>query len=418
MDPKLVDQDSLSTKAIWKQPSEQFFLPNDVQRAQERSEAEEQIHTALAAGEKGYTTATIITDDDADGLGAYAVLDSVYDEVALLPSGPHGTLDTATALSIIADQSPTDMDVWLTDIRLGATDTDAVLSELARLPEDASVIWIDHHIWDDDARTKIESVIQDMVIDAGDDVPKVDERGAAEITADYVETTLGEQLPSQIREAVEVTSVYDCWKKTDDDEFIDPRAKDLGEYAGIVDDPEHYRDALVAHGADISTEKSISAVLEEYRTRNSELNDLAVEESEFVVISESSGEILRVSPFNYERLQKEGVDDDEWVIATTYGTCDQNMVADMLAEKGADSAAIVKPTGGVSFRSRGKFDQCDQVAACFDGGGHETAAGAHIADGKFGIDLDSMAAYGAHWTSHGRDARRAIRHAYKEIITR
>lgn len=413
MHADLIQQESLSTDAIWRQPDEDFFIPDDVEHQTAYDAAAERVQRAT---EMPGDAAAIITDDDADGLGAALVVDTAYDSIAIIPAGPHGTLDVRDALDLILTDGDETLDVWGADIRLEPTDDGALLSALDAVATRNSVRWFDHHEWDADTQDAVADLVDTLVIDPGHDVPQHDERCAAELVCDYVREQ-GTDIPAHIREAVRVTGVYDCWKKTDDDEFIDERADDLADYADLVDEPEPYLEAVGEHGADIAAEESIADALADYRALRADLDDLAVEETTYYVLNTETGEMPPVSDRNLDRLREEGPKEPEVerVIAITYGRCNTNAVADRLNTL-ADATAVVKPGGGLSFRSRGAFDACHRVAARFDGGGHESAAGAHVTDGERGIDLDSMVAYGEHWSTNGRDARRAVRRAFKDVL--
>lgn len=410
MTDDLITPENISTEAIWAQPDEDFFIPTDTQVTQAVETAHARIDAAVNTSASDNRVGIVITDDDADGLGAYAILREMYDAVAVIPAGPHGVIDLVDALNVVAERDPQNFEVWVTDIRPDENKLDAICTALDDVMQIASVHWVDHHSWPEGMVDELGSHVTSMKIDDGS---TGDDRCAAELLLEVV----GNPLPDPLVEAIKVTSVYDCWKKDENDEFVDPRAPDLADYAEIAESPDEYADAITTYGADIADKEVIATALREYRDRMQTLNELALEKASFEVVSESNENVLPVSDRNVSRLQEEGVEDDEWVIALTYGNCDTNAVADTLGEQAADAVAILKPDGGLSLRSRGAFEQCNRVAACFNGGGHTTAAGAHLSEGEYGSDLENMVDYGEHWHTHGRGAKRMVRRAFRDVIT-
>lgn len=415
MDPELIHNDALDTESIWRQPDEEFFIPNDIRQTAALQQAQDDLAEATPWSDEETPAAVIITDDDADGLGASLIIEQVYDIAVTIPAGPHGVLDVQDAIDCLLTHGDETLDVWVADIRLDAAPDSDVVSALRALTSRNTVRWFDHHDWDMETKAAVALLVDTLVIDDGTDVPKVDERCAAQLVCDHVQDQ-GHDVPDPICEAIHVTGVYDCWKKDDNDNFLDVRAKDLADYADIATG-DQYKSAVTEYGADIAADDDIRIELNNHRTLMADLDALAIEETDYYVLHTETGKMPRVSEFNIDRLREEGPrdPDQELIIAITYGRCDTNTVADELNDL-SDAAAIVKPDGRVSFRSRGEFDDCSSVAARFDGGGHGQAAGAHVAEGDRGIDLDSMVAYGEHWASNGHDARSAVRKAFKDVL--
>ncbi|MFB6159995.1 MAG: DHH family phosphoesterase [Haloferacaceae archaeon] len=297
------------------------------------------------------------TDAEEDG-------DTAESPVALVGASPH-SLDEA--LARVAEFLDPGTDVYVCD--LCPDDYDEVAEPLAALVERAaSVRWFDHHQWDDDAAARVREAGVDLVVGASEE----------ECTTDVALRELDHEFPEHLHELAAVTRDHDLWIKSD------PRSDDLADYANWADS-EEYVAVVGAHGPDLPD--AVEEFLEARRVEKRDLIQRAVDRATF----------HEVGP---------------WTVATTYGRCSQNEVAESLREAGADAAVVVKPAGSASIRGSEGFERAHEVAALVGGGGHPKAAGC-----KPDV-YDDMLDYAAHWQSEGRATRRVLLAAFERVAER
>jgi len=389
VDDRLIDDAELTTARKSRLPGAGFFYPDSL----DDEYAERRTREAVADAE-----AVVVADRDADGLACAALVRAARDAavdavaaedalaarladdegaddaddpddlpdsaVALVGAGPY---DLGEALDRVARFAPEGVEAFVCD--LCPDDYADVEESLPALVERAgSVRWFDHHQWDEDVAASVRSAGVDLVVGESDE----------ECSADVTLRSLDHEFPAHLRDLVAVTRDHDLWLKED------PRSDDLADYAHWADD-EAYLAVVGDHGPDLP--ETVHDYLAERRVEKRALVDAAVDRAT----------THEVGP---------------WTVATTYGRCSQNEVADALREAGADAAVVVKPAGSASLRGSETFARCHEVAALVNGGGHPKAAGC-----KPDV-YDDMLDYAAHWTSEGRAARRVILAAFERVAER
>ncbi|MEF8819045.1 MAG: phosphohydrolase [Haloferacaceae archaeon] len=390
MDDRLIDTAGLSLDRKSRLPGTGFFYPDSL----DDEYAEQRTKAAVADAET-----VVITDRDADGLACAALVRATRDAtlsavaaedalaarlagedgdetddhedgaaeatpdspVALVGASPYSLED---ALDRVARFAPEGVEAFVCD--LCPDEYRYVADELPALVDRAaSVRWFDHHQWDEEVATQVRAAGVDLTVGESNE----------ECSADVALRELDHEFPAHLRELVAVTRDHDLWLKED------PRSDDLADYAHWADD-EEYLAVVGEHGPDLP--ETVHDYLAQRRVEKGALVEKAV----------GRATTHEVGP---------------WTVATTYGRCSQNEVADALREQGADAAVVVKPAGSASIRGSESFDRCHEVAGQVNGGGHPKAAGC-----KPDI-YDDMLDYAAHWTSEGRAAQRVILAAFERV---
>jgi oligoribonuclease NrnB/cAMP/cGMP phosphodiesterase (DHH superfamily) len=388
MDDDLIDGDiPLGRKS--RLPGTGFFYPDSLDEAY----AERRVREAVAGAET-----VVVADTDADGLGCVALVRAARDAaldaadveaelaarlaagededatdetedderspVALVGASPHAL---GEALERVAEFIEPGTELFVCD--LCPDDYDEVATPLATLVDRAaSVRWFDHHQWGEGTAGAVREAGVDLVV--GD--------SEAECTADVALRSLDHDFPDHLRDLAAVTRDHDLWRKED------PRSDDLADYA-VWADSEEYVAVVGEHGPDLPA--AVEEFLEARRVEKRELITRAVDRATF----------HEVGP---------------WTVATTYGRCSQNEVADRLRGEGADAAVVVKPAGSASIRGSEDFERAHEVAALVGGGGHPKAAGC-----KPDV-YDDMLDYADHWVSEGRATRRVLLAAFERVAER
>lgn len=387
----LTDMDDTSIERQSRLPSSGFFFPNDIEEERDREEAVE-------AAEK--SDAVVLTDPDADGLGAVLAIRQKHPDAGFIECGPHSNrLDLEDGLEIAAEHIEEGASVYVADIC--PDELDDVRGNLDDVQGRAGEIrWWDHHEWDDSVREYVLARVDELVINEGDhtDDSTGTEKCAAEISRDRIATD-DVDFPATIDEAIEVTGVYDCWRKETDDEgndlqeFVDERARALHEYAEVAE-PEEYFATLTEFGADVMDDEDAREAVESHREKNEKFKELVVDRARFHEIP-------------------------PWTVAVTYGRGPTNDIADDLKEQGVDLVVLVKPSGGVSFRGATEgFEQCAALADEFDGGGHDRAAGCYLApkdDGDYDRWDTDMLDFSDHWLTNGERTRKRVLDAVEDL---
>jgi oligoribonuclease NrnB/cAMP/cGMP phosphodiesterase (DHH superfamily) len=389
MDDDLIDSATLSLDRRSRLPGAGFFYPDSL----DEEYAERRTKEAVSDVET-----IVITDRDADGLACAALVRAARDaarsaavaenaltarlagedgsdeddddteraespdsSVALVGASPYSL---PKALDRVAQFAPKSVEVFVCD--LCPDDYRDVAEELPALVDGAaSVRWFDHHQWDDEVARQVREAGADLVVGESDE----------ECSADVTLRELDHEFPPHLQELVTVTRDHDLWLKKD------ARSDDLADYAHWADNEEYL--AIVGdYGADLPEP------VHDY------LAGRRVEKEALVEKATARATTHEVGP---------------WTVATTYGRCSQNEVADALREAGADAAVVVKPAGSASLRGSDGFAHCHEVAGLVNGGGHPKAAGC-----KPDIYND-MLDYAAHWTSDGRATRQVILAAFEQV---
>ncbi len=302
-----------------------------------------------------------VTDPDADGLTAAAIVRAHHGDATLVTTEP-GELDRT--LQTLADTLTSVGAVYLLDL---CPDDSAILEPLETIVEAAdAVIWFDHHQWDADLREAVDAAGVDLTVGESDAVA----------TANVAFEALGDDLGDGWADLVAVVRDHDLWLRED------PRSDDLADYAHWVD-ADRFIEVVTEHGADLPAEAR--ALLEERRVEKAALVEAALGRAEYRTIGEVT-------------------------VGITYGRCSQNEVAEGMREAGADAAVVIKPSGGVSLRGGEGFRRCHEVAQRLGGGGHPEAAGCKPAV------FDDLLDFAHHWTTHGASARHAILEAFRAVL--
>lgn len=311
-------------------------------------------------------------------------LEQVHTEssVALLGAGPYSLVDS---LERVAEYAEPGIDVYVCDI--APDDFEPIAEPLETLTTNCDrVSWYDHHRWDADIIESVRSVGVDLVVGDSDE----------ECSADVTLRSLAYDFPERFAELAAVTRDHDLWIKDD------PRSDDLADYS-YWGSTEEYAAIVGAYGADLP--EAVDAYLRKQREEKHRRIEAATDRAT----------VHEIGP---------------WRVATTYGRCSQNEVAENLRQEGADAAVIVKPAGSASIRgsdgddnstpahqtdpgdSRPGFALAHEVAGQVNGGGHPKAAGC-----KPDI-YDDMLDYANHWSTEGRAAKRVILAAFESVAAR
>jgi oligoribonuclease NrnB/cAMP/cGMP phosphodiesterase (DHH superfamily) len=354
MEDWLIDDDRLSLGRKSVLPGKGFFRPNSLNHDQARQEATATIRDA---------DVVVVADPDADGLACTALIRVARGTGALVPAGPH---NLRRSLEWVAEYADSDTAVYVCDL---APDSQDDIEHVGPLVDRVdSVTWYDHHQWTHTLAEQVRQAGVELVVGDSDEV----------CTADVALSELSYDFPDRFAELAAVTRDHDLWIREDD------RSDDLADYAHWVE-PEEYVGTVLEHGPDLPPEAE--ELLETRRVQKAALIEKAVERAQ----------LREVGP---------------WTVGVTYGRCSQNEVAEALREQGADAAVIVKPAGSASIRGTEQFEQCHEVAAQVNGGGHPKAAGC-----KPDV-YDDMLDYAHHWTTHGAVAKQAILSAFHRLADR
>lgn len=287
-------------------------------------ELEDELPSADAVG---------VVDTDADGRACEVVLrDRFENPVIISANGSEYGIYLSHALRLISENCDSETPVYVADLSPDSTFS-SFLASLAKV--DSPIHLYDHHDWDWDARTSIETVVDELVIDG--------DQCAAQVLQENVHPNADENL----REFLDVTADHDLWIKEDE------RSDHLSTMSFHLS-RERYVDAALEHGADMVREsKELQGLYGESERTAQERANIAVNKAEWLDINNTS-------------------------VAVTYFGCHQSRVGEMLIKNGADLAVIIQPTLSVSFRSTEEFGRCAELARSLGGGGHKDSAGASI----------------------------------------
>lgn len=372
MKPELYAWDERSFSDKIRLPSEWFFDDKDQKRADAKAAARKTVRDEEVV---------VLGDADADGLGGVAVVREYYDaEVPFVPCGPHGAdLYMGDALWVCVDDLKDGATVIIQDV---CVDAEWKVKALPKVAEKAGeILWFDHHEWDDDVAEFVRQHVDVLEIDTGTDDADAgvfEARCGAMMLRDYYEAS-GHSFSESFNELVDVTGEYDLWRLRDD------RCFDLNDLSHVVDHDE-YVTLVRTHGADIMNDERAAEDIAEYREEQTALHDAAIDNAEYVDVG-------------------------PWTVATVYGNCPANDVAESMRERGlADVCAFIKPHGGMSFRGSENFERCHEVAEAFSGGGHPKAAGGYAGD-----HFTSLMDYAEHWTTDGEAVKELVMDAFRDL---
>lgn len=373
-------------------PSSGFFYPNSIEEKEEREKAIESFEDS---------NTVVLTDPDADGLGAVLAIQQEHPDATFIACGPHSKrLDLEDGIELAIEHLNETDSVYIVDIGVDSKRDIQQLGELNKKIQ--SIKWFDHHEWDEEIKNYVESRVDMLRINTGDH-KKPDsgvERSAAEMVMHYLETVENCEFSETIRDGIHVIGVHDCWRKvTDDegkdtDEFVDERARDISDFADIAE-PEEFISAIEEHGGDIIDDEDIYNRIEESREKQKQLRDLAIERTETRTV-------------------------DGVKIALPYGRGPTNSIADKLRlEEECDLIVHIKPSGGIGLRGSENFEKCEKVAKKLGGGGHDRAAGAFVPPKEDGDDSrfdTDMLDYAEHWKTHGEWTKQQVMSKVEDVI--
>ncbi|XGI84048.1 DHH family phosphoesterase [Halorutilales archaeon Cl-col2-1] len=356
MDESLIEDAPIEERSLLPKPG--FFVPDSVREKRK----EEKIRDGLSEH-----STVMIVDGDPDGLAAVAVAETVFDDLGYVYTSPNDLDETLERAVDYVEEGAT---VYVVDLALDSLEeVDDEYETLEVLTEVADIYWYDHHEWDDETVSALRGFGVDVVIGDSDEVC------SADVVLSELENE-GYVFGDWVYELVDVTRDHDLWIKED------PRSDDLADL-GVYLSPDDYLE-VIRDGPEIGDEEE--DLLKEKREEKEKLIQLAVERAEFEDIGEVS-------------------------VALTYGRCSQNEVSESLRQEGADAAAVIKPSGGVSLRGSDGFERCHEVAKLLGGGGHPRAAGC-----KPDI-FDTMFDYLRHWTQEGDESKSEILGAFEEVVS-
>lgn len=315
----------------------------------------------------------VLTDGDADGVAAAALVKHVYDsmDVGIIPVGPHRPFCFAgEAFKAVADNAHDGMTVFCLDTSLD-DDPDFAVERLSWVKDVANLHFFDHHEWSDDDRVEfVESNTDTFEVDSrmentGWDFAEVDERCTTQMVFDYF-TRNGVRFTDEMKNRVEAVAAGDLWLKDDNHEFIHPDSQlILDSLEEVNSTPAHERYTQDKFGysewidsfLDIDTELSnttLTNLAENYRRPvENKLDYMWSNREEYI----TETEVVGVK------------------VAVVYGNIGPNPVADRLRKEGFDMCASLRPDFGVSFRGSDNFTECHTIAEELGGGGHEQASG-------------------------------------------
>lgn len=303
----------------------------------------------------------VIADPDADGLTSTALVEDVHDDITLVPTEPHRFERTVEQL---VNNIEPGMTVYILDLSPDAFEP--IESAITSMVDTtAELYWFDHHEWDESTANAVREVGVNLSIGASDEV----------CTADVTLDELDGDFDDRWVDLVAVVRDHDLWLRED------PRSDDVADLA-YWSNPAEFIETISEHGADFPAD--VLEFLDERRVEKQSLIDLAVSRAEFHEI-------------------------EGFVIGITYGRCSQNEVAETLRQEGADAAAVIKPSGGISLRGTDTFQRCHVVAQRLGGGGHPKAAGCKPAI------FDDMLDFAQHWVTQGATSKHLILQAFDAV---
>lgn len=390
MNESLIDDDRLPLARKSILPGTGFFIPDDG----DSGPSPEQV-SALARAET-----VVIADSDADGLGCAALIREAHDDiappaidptetidipdgdVALVPAKPHSLTD---AQQRVTEYAPEGVTVYLCDL---CPDRDSDIEPLPDLVAHASeVYWFDHHQWGKEYERRVREADVELIVGDSDE----------ECSTDVALRGLDHPFDPRFEELAAVTRDHDLWIRDDS------RSGDLADFANWVA-PETYVATVRVHGVDLP--EPVQSYIKERRIEKQRLIEQAVERAEMRDIEIRTATETEAAEDSSSTTTDES---REITVGITYGRCSQNEVAEMLREKGADAAVIVKPSGSASIRGTETFKRCHEVAAGVGGGGHPKASGC-----KPNI-YDDMLDYAHHWTTRGATTKQVILDSFQSL---
>lgn len=320
--PKSIEEAEPSIKGMF--PGLYWNEDRDEKKWNRIDEIMDQIEDADAIG---------VVDTDSDGLACEVVLREKFDNPVVIGAGSNDYgISYTHAMNIISEADTKDTPVIVADLSPDSTFS-SFLGSLAKINSEVRVY--DHHEWDWSAKTSIEAVTDELVIE--------ENKCAAQVLQENIYPDADEQM----KEFLEVTADHDLWIKEDE------RSDHLSTLSFCLSTEEYVNNAI-KYGADMVEESDdLEKLYEESEKEAESMAEVAVEKAEWFSVEDAD-------------------------VAITYFNCHQSRVGDKLIDRGADIAIIIQPTLSVSFRSTEEYDVSAQLADGLGGGGHKKAAGASV----------------------------------------
>lgn len=318
---------------------------------------------------------------DSDGKGTVGVLKALYNDtdtdVVYVPASHRNKeLNPVRSLSEVEKVIPEGVHVYFTDLSPNQDGKEEYIDVLTDIAETNELHIRDHHPWPNEVIEALENNA-DLVVDDDQENPVCSTQIL--IREDWP------NAPDYITELGEVTAIRDLWKKDQFDE--EPRNADLAEYSFVAEYGE-YSDAVAEYGADICDDPEIRETID---------NRVKEKEDRIQYVADNFTDWYEI---------------DDWDVAIAYGNCYPSGLCSELIDRGADVAAIAKPTGKVSVRSNKDTPLALHIASSIGGGGHPNAAGCQpdvvVKRQRYnnlsrGVDKDKVpyVTYKQHWESKG-----------------
>ncbi|MDF9748420.1 DHH family phosphoesterase [Natrinema salsiterrestre] len=334
IDDALLSRETLDYDEWVQTPQPEHLVPDSI----ERKRAREQFRSRLNAP----TDAVVISHTDADGLSSAALLTNHLErtldtiDVAVKTIDYNGPYRFEHVVEDLLETGVHSTPIFISDFAL---DNESVVDDLGTLANarDCSIIWYDHHQWDEGLVADLEAAGISVVIDED------------ECAASLIERELG-PFDDLYKDLAECTKDIDLWIKDD------PRSERLNVFASLVDGPWEYIDVVLEHGANLPDD--VQERIDERLERDRELEQAAIENR--VVY---------------------GVGGYDVAITYVRGGRSNQIGNDLVEEMDHDIAIIQKPHGGMGIYShsdRETFAKCHEIADQLGGGGHPTAAGCEV----------------------------------------
>lgn len=320
----------------------------------------------------------VLSDGDADGIAAAALVDYVFDslDVAMVPVGPHrSAVFPSKGMELVAKHGREDMTVFFLDTCLN-DEEDWMVESLEDMGEQARVHFFDHHEWTNENRIEyVRENTEYCELDTLMDTPweingeTIEERCTVKMMYDYFVDN-GVEFPDVMSDRIEAVTVGDLWLKDDEYHFKHDDTQfvmDSLEYVTDIHMSQRYDQRWFGYGewadafCDVSTpltETVLSEFATDYRNRIDARLDVVFNGDDFV-----------------HRYDVDGLD-----VAFVYGDIPPNDPATELRRDGADVVVIMFPWMKCSLRGTENFDNCHLLAEELGGGGHGMASGATLRD--------------------------------------
>lgn len=384
MEPMQIDvsNEQLPVRTLY--PSDDFWKSDEDKREQKR----DKIRNKLSPE----SNVVAVHDTDVDGLGAAVMVKYETPTASLIPRHHSDNVNTVREVGqMISDIGTSAETVLIMD---NGCDKNVHNYIEPYLTEFSNIVVYDHHEWPDDTDDVLTENDVEYVID--------NTRCATRIVCDEYVTS----PPDWIDEFADVTQDHDLWIKED------ARSDRLATFSYAASN-EEYIETILENGMDFLSDEETRKNLIDNRKKTQRKINLALQRSRFYYpdfreeieeIAEKFGDTDTVTNEQPKMLANP-------ILAITYGDCPQSDIGNELYDGyGADIVCIMKPDGGLSFRSD-DTDLSLPMATMFNGGGHNNAAGGWLKDTVVNGDTQ----YEKYWATMGECIDTFIIDALKEV---